>query len=594
MRYSHTFDGKSYAYEALSPDGTVWATTLDKLVRFDPRSLAPRPVEVPLPDAMHGQIWYISFAPDGVLWATGRATVARYDGAHWRVLGKDDGVIGRSVTSVVAIDARDVWVGYNDLAHVTHFRVDSNDVVHAEQFAWELATTARDREGRVWFNGRTGLTIVARNGDLRTLGHADGLIWDDVGPDGVRQEADGSVYVATSRGLARLGPAAALTHPSAPGVALTSVQLGGRRQRDSLAVVPHDAGALSAFFTPLTLSNPDQVDCRYRLAGLEDQYTVTRQRQVQYRALPPGTYTLVVQCERESSGWTESPARFTFTVRPPWWDQWWARLGVALAIWSGVWVIIQLRTRALVQRRQELEVAVAARSAELVEKNHELLEMSLTDPLTRTRNRRYLSETIQGEISHLMRVRGGPDRRAYAGELTFMMVDIDGFKQVNDVYGHAAGDRFLQAFAQRLAAIMRASDVLIRWGGEEFLMICRGTDRAGGQAFGKRIIDEVAARPFDLGGGLMLHRTCSVGWSPFPWVTTAPDILSVENVIELADHALYLAKNGGRHQSVGILPSERATASPQQVRMDLLRAYPPDLVEIVGVLGNPYPVDKSA
>jgi hypothetical protein len=72
-------------------------------------------------------------------------------------------------------------------------------------------------------------------------------------------------------------------------------------------------------------------------------------------------------------------------------------------------------------------------------------------------------------------------------------------------------------------------------------------------------------------------------------VTSAPDLLSVENVIELADHALYLAKNGGRHQSVGILPSEAATASPDQIRMELLRTYPPDLVEIVRVLGNVYP-----
>ena len=123
------------------------------------------------------------------------------------------------------------------------------------------------------------------------------------------------------------------------------------------------------------------------------------------------------------------------------------------------------------------------------------------------------------------------------------MVDIDAFKVVNDVYGHAVGDRLLQAFADRLSRSMRTSDVLIRWGGEEFLMICRGTDRSSGVLLAKRIIEEVCAEPFDLGAGIRLYKTCSVGWAPFPWISGAGDPLTMENVIELADHALYLAKD---------------------------------------------------
>ena len=167
------------------------------------------------------------------------------------------------------------------------------------------------------------------------------------------------------------------------------------------------------------------------------------------------------------------------------------------------------------------------------------------------------------------------------------MVDIDAFKPVNDVYGHAVGDRFLQAFAQRLMQLMRASDVLIRWGGEEFLMIWRATDRAGADVFGKRVIADVSTEPFDLGGGIVLRKTCSVGWAPFPWTGDGLNGLTVENVIELADHALYLAKHGGKNQSVGILPSALAQQSPEQLRIEVLRTYPPDLVHIVRSLGEP-------
>jgi diguanylate cyclase (GGDEF)-like protein len=166
------------------------------------------------------------------------------------------------------------------------------------------------------------------------------------------------------------------------------------------------------------------------------------------------------------------------------------------------------------------------------------------------------------------------------------MIDIDAFKAVNDDYGHVVGDRLLQSFAQRLMVLMRTSDVLARWGGEEFLLICRGTDRAGAVIFGQRIVDSVSDTPFELGAGISLRKTCSVGWAPFPWAGDGVTGLTPDNVIELADHALYLAKHGGRHQSVGILPSDLASKAPAALRMEVLRTYPPDLVRIVRTLGQ--------
>src|SRR6185312_7551714 len=157
---------------------------------------------------------------------------------------------------------------------------------------------------------------------------------------------------------------------------------------------------------------------------------------------------------RESSGWTASPASFAFTVLPAWWDRWWSLLLEGAGLWAVVWALVRLRTRALEGHRQALEQAVAARSAELVDKNQELREMSLTDPLTRLRNRRYFHETIDGEVAYVRRLRDsatGPQGADAPGELLLVMVDIDAFKAVNDVYGHAVGDRLLQAFAERLS-----------------------------------------------------------------------------------------------------------------------------------------------
>src|SRR5208282_5621663 len=126
------------------------------------------------------------------------------------------------------------------------------------------------------------------------------------------------------------------------------------------------------------------------------------------------------------------------------------------------WAYVSLRTRALDRRRLELERAVAERSAELTQKNKELEEISLTDPLTGARNRRYFYETIPTDRAQALRSHlGSADPNVPSApkqELILMLVDIDRFKRVNDEMGHAAGDRLLQEVAKRIGLVMRRSD----------------------------------------------------------------------------------------------------------------------------------------
>src|SRR5208283_3986176 len=139
-------------------------------------------------------------------------------------------------------------------------------------------------------------------------------------------------------------------------------------------------------------------------------------------------------------------------------------------------------------------------------------------------------------------------------ELIFVLVDIDRFKRVNDELGHAAGDHLLQEVAKRIASVMRRSDDLVRWGGEEFLLVCRTTDRENAGPLCTRVLEAVRDLPFDVGNGVQVHKTCSIGWAPFPWMHEDTGMLSLDNVIELADKALYLAKREGRNRSFGWWP----------------------------------------
>ncbi len=218
-----------------------------------------------------------------------------------------------------------------------------------------------------------------------------------------------------------------------------------------------------------------------------------------------------------------------------------------------------------------------ATQAELIEKNlalenayREQEQTSLTDPLTGLRNRRFLLQHIETDIAMALRAydRCQPSMPPDAtNDLLFFMIDLDHFKSVNDTYGHAAGDKVLVQMKDRLQSVAREGDYIIRWGGEEFLLVVHAINRLEGHAIAERIREAVADTPFELGGGQQLPRTCSVGYASFPFLQAHPRQLSWLEVVEVADQALYMAKHGGRNAWVGLF--ETQSSAPDSVFCDL-------------------------
>jgi len=581
-----SYHGRPYQALLASPQGEVWGTTHERLVKFNTAKPSDEPKNEPLPMGEGKDLLFLAFAPSGALWAAGTGVVYRYDGKTWQTLTTKDGLEGQEITSMAALSDSEAWVAYNDVVGVTHIVLDGGRV-QCEHHPWDWLIVGRDRKNQVWFDGPDGLAVVSPLGKVQRLNHADGLLWDDVSPwTGVREERDGSYLIATSRGLARYQPDGAVHVRVPASVALTSVALGGIARRvEDFPRVKTSEGSLTVQFTPMVLGNPEGVTCQYQLRGLENQLTQTKLREVQFGGLPAGEYQFWVQCENPGSAGGGKGASFRFEVLPDLWQTWWAQVLGGILLLGVFWLFVSLRTRRLNQRRLELERAVAERSAELMQKNKELQEISLTDPLTSTRNRRYFYETIEKDIAQTMRAHMkmlDPNAApAPSQDLIFVLVDIDRFKRVNDELGHAAGDQLLREVAKRIASVMRRSDDLVRWGGEEFLLVCRTTDRANAALLCNRVLEAVRELPFDVGNGVEVHKTCSIGWAPYPWLEEDPAGLSMNNVIELADKALYLAKREGRNRSYGLVPAENANKSEKSVSIENLRDCPPDLVQIV-------------
>lgn len=156
-----------------------------------------------------------------------------------------------------------------------------------------------------------------------------------------------------------------------------------------------------------------------------------------------------------------------------------------------------------------------------------------TDALTGLLNRRAFLDLVTREHARSMR-NGAPT--------SFLVVDIDHFKRVNDVHGHPAGDAVLTGVARVFAETTRATDVVSRWGGEEFVIALPQTDMRDAQSMAERVRAQLERTAHLLPGGASLMVTVSIGFATAyaPW--------SIEQVLAAADAALYEAKSGGRNR----------------------------------------------
>ena len=175
---------------------------------------------------------------------------------------------------------------------------------------------------------------------------------------------------------------------------------------------------------------------------------------------------------------------------------------------------------------------------QLARSNALLKRQAEIDPLTGLANRRHLQDAM---------CRLGADG-GFVG--TVFLADLDHFKRINDRHGHAAGDAVLVEVAQRLRTMLRDADLIVRWGGEEFLVIVRALDAEAVQALAQRMLDVVAGTPC-LHEGRPIGTTVSIGYATFP---IEPGLLSVswERAIGLVDTAMYLAKAHGRNRAYGV------------------------------------------
>ena len=234
----------------------------------------------------------------------------------------------------------------------------------------------------------------------------------------------------------------------------------------------------------------------------------------------------------------------------------WSVSLAALLLTFLVWSRYKQRQQTIILRRE-----VRQQTLTLQEKNQELErayktleEVSLRDPLTGLYNRHYLESQLPGEIRRSQfSVKQNTNANKTKQDLLCLLIDIDHFKRINDDYGHMAGDKVLSAFANVLKEVFRQTDLIIRWGGEEFLVVCRQSNREELPELAERCREMVARTSFDIGKEAPINITCSIGFSLLPPDKEDDFDAAWKRTFAVVDYALYATKLSGRNGWVGVI-----------------------------------------
>jgi len=582
---------------AALPDGSVLAGTADGLYRLDAAGAHIQRLTIPGRSRNRG-VESICFC-HGSVWLGGKDGLWQLSidpGGQVHVLRREDGAhLTDPRIDVIAPGPDDaIWVGTESGLNLLHAgsglveRIFPDRTDPTKLASGEIITLLTDRQGQLWVGTLDdGLFVMTGRRDgkpvFRRLGKAQGLPNEDI--SSLQLGPSGRIWMSTDEGIAVLDPTtfavqslgrnegvavttywsgsgavtekgeilfgglggltavtpALLTHDTyRPPLVITDVHVGGKSvlagQPGPVGKMPAivlgpDSNSLHVEFTLLDYAAAINDRFGYKLEGFDTDWVENEvtPRIASYTNLPPGHFVLRLRGTGHEGSWGDTQISVPVIVLPAWYQTPWFRLAALAVVALLVAALVQARTALLRQRQRELERQVAERTAELSLTQAQLRHFAYVDMLTGLPNRRAFTEefrrlTEQAQHSH--------------GRLALLLIDMDGFKLVNDTLGHHAGDSLLVAVGGRLRGAVREGDFVARLGGDEFAVLMMMADDMI-ELVCQRIIDGFLPPVAIEGENLVAGASIGVAIYPDHGATQ-------ERIYKMADIAMYAAKREGR------------------------------------------------
>jgi diguanylate cyclase (GGDEF)-like protein len=468
---------------------------------------------------------------NGIIWA---GTADGLSGLNlttqqWQNYTVRDGLPNNAIMGIQPGSQNDLWVStgkgisHFQIAEKTFTNYSARDGLQGDQF--EIASSKLGPDGEIFFGGSAGLTFFRP------------------------EELGKNPYL----------PAAVITDFQLfyESVAVGSELLPLPMEKTSKISLNYDQSVFTFKFAALSYQLSSKNLFQYKMEGFDKDWSPARQiNQATYTNLSPGTYTFKVRASNNDGAWGETPAQVQIVINPPWWQTWWFQIGGLLLLVFLVLMGYQIRFRAIQATNRELEIRVVKRTREVQDARQQVesanaelqvqlaeitalelkvREQAIRDALTGLHNRHYLSERLAEELS---RARRG------AYNVAFILVDLDKFKQVNDHYGHPAGDQVLIAVAKIINEQIRLSDFACRVGGEEFLIIMSPISAEIALQRAEKLRSDIGALQVRVAEQI-IQVTASIGVAIYPTHAENSD-----EILSAVDAAMYQAKDAGRNQVV--------------------------------------------
>lgn len=425
-----------------------------------------------------------------------------------------------------------------------------------------------DKNNNIWFSSGKGVFwIKLKEKKIFLFDQKDGLLTDEFNENAYYLKKDGNICFGSKKGAILINPNKIKTNKKAPSITLTSIKIDSKNYKNKNKNISetknlkinYDNHTITFKFSIIDYLDNNHNTYQYRIIGFNNNWSkLTTNNQLIFTTLKPGDYILMIRGRNSKQYLSKNNIEIKIKVVPPFYKKTFFIVIATIIILLIILLIIRFRISSIKKVNKLLSQKVNEKTKELYETNKKLKEMALSDSLTKLKNRYFFKVVIKEEINNFIQnklsILNNPKRdgdKNADNVIGLFMVDLDHFKSVNDKYGHDSGDMVLKELADVFRETTRGSDAIIRWGGEEFLIILKDCQVNYLDTYCNKLLTEVNNHSFKvLSGEKTIKKSCSIGYLSYPALNQAPDYINLETAIIIADLALYYAKENGRNRGV--------------------------------------------